>query len=282
MSYTLDKCNPEFELTAEIEGGVPFVSSNGEAFYKYDWQLNSDEFGVLQYTGKTITVKYPGDLSLTVQDSKGCIVDITSADKIQIKNEISIYYLEEGLSLVNSQGATPTTTPVFALEPTCADPERDNGKIKFNVKGGNYIDGNNTISYPYTVQWEKYDTPTGLYIVMDGTNGLQDLSNQEFANDLLPGQYRVTVEPSDWDCTVNSIDSGIGITKVIIVPQNDDLIITNGPLIDVSEYNFTDGSDNICKVGGSGYLYVNVFNNYEGEISFDYENVPLTQVDRMG
>ena len=43
---------------------------------------------------------------------------------------------------------------------------------------------------------------------------------------------------------------------------------TNGPLIDVSEYNFTDGSDNICKVGGSGYLYVNVFNNYEGEISF--------------
>ena len=65
------------------------------------------------------------------------------------------------------------------------------------------------------------------------------------------------------------------------MPQNDDLIITNGPLIDVSEYNFTDGSDNICKVGGSGYLYVNVFNNYEGEISFDYENVPLTQVDRI-
>ena len=28
-------------------------------------------------------------------------------------------------------------------------------------------------------------------------------------------------------------------------------------------------------------MYVNVFNNYEGEISFDYENVPLTQVDRI-
>ena len=97
MSYTLDKCDPEFELTAEIQGGVPFVSSNGETFYKYNWQLNSDEFGTLEYTGKTITVKYPGEISLTVQDSKGCEVDITSTDKIQVRNEISRYYLEEGL-----------------------------------------------------------------------------------------------------------------------------------------------------------------------------------------
>ena len=54
MSYTLDKCDPEFELTAEIQGGVPFVSSNGEPFYKYNWQLNSDEFGVLEYMEKQL------------------------------------------------------------------------------------------------------------------------------------------------------------------------------------------------------------------------------------
>ena len=81
----------------------------------------------------------------------------------------------------------------------------------------------------------KYDSASGSYVLMDGTNGLQDLSNQEFANDLVSGQYRVTIEPTDWECSVNSVDSGIGITKVIVVPQNDDLIITNGPLIDVSE-----------------------------------------------
>ena len=106
---------------------------------------------------------------------------------------------------------------------------------------------------------------------MDGTNGLQDLSNQEFANDLVSGQYRVTIEPTDWECSVNSIDSGIGITKVIVVPQNDDLIITNGPMIDVSQENFTDGSSTICDVGGQGFLYLNVFNNQEGELVFEYE-----------
>ena len=42
--------------------------------------------------------------------------------------------LEEGLSLVTN-GVTPTTTEVYALEPSCADAERDDGKIKFNVKG---------------------------------------------------------------------------------------------------------------------------------------------------
>ena len=37
---------------------------------------------------------------------------------------------------------------------------------------------------------------------MDGTNGLQDLSNQEFANDLFSGQYRVTIEPTDWELSL--------------------------------------------------------------------------------
>ena len=162
MSYTLDKCDPEFELTAEIQGGVPFVSSNGEPFYKYNWQLNSDEFGVLEYTGKTITVKYPGEISLTVQDSKGCIVDITSTDKIQVRNEISRYYLEEGLSLVTN-GVTPTTTEVYALEPSCADAERDDGKIKFNVKG--VITLRATILFLILIQFSgKNTTPHLVYM----------------------------------------------------------------------------------------------------------------------
>ena len=70
---------------------------------------------------------------------------------------------------------------------------------------------------------------------------------------------------------------------MITVPQNQDLVITNAPLIDVSEYNFTNGSSTICESGGSGYLYVNVFNNYDGNIEFYYSDennpVPYQQLD---
>ena len=61
-------------------------------------------------------------------------------------------------------------------------------------------------------------------------------------------------------------------------------MITSGPLINLSEYDFTDPNQfTICDVGGAGNLYVKVFNNYEGDLSFYYptdtELVPAEQLD---
>ena len=279
-SFVLDKCDREVEISAVVQGGVPFVGIDGEPFYKYNWQFvtgsGADQI-IFEYSGENITVNDPGTLFLTVQDSKGCEKDVTDQVQIEILDELSPFILEPDLVV----GPQSNSLTVFAEEPSCDNPNRDDGKIKFNVIGGTL--NNSNVQYPYSVVWEKYDAGTSSYLEMDGSNGLSNLSNQEFANNLTPGQYRVTVEPINWTCTLNSIDSGIGTVKVITVPQNQDLVITNGPLIDVSEYNFTNGSSTICESGGSGYLYVNVFNNYDGNIEFYYSDennpVPYQQLD---
>ena len=92
-----------------------------------------------------------------------------------------------------------------------------------------------------------------------------------FALNLSPGQYKISVAPMNWSCVGISPYESIGAIEYITVPQNEDLVITNGPFIDVSEYDFTDPSQlTICEPGGAGNLYVKVFNNYDGELFFYY------------
>ena len=44
----------------------------------------------------------------------------------------------------------------------------------------------------------------------------------------------------------------IGLIEYITVPQNDDLVITNGPFIIPGEYDFNDKTNlTICDVGGT-------------------------------
>jgi hypothetical protein len=119
---------------------------------------------------------------------------------------------------------------------------------------------------------------------MNGNSGLPNLANQEFANNLVPGQYKISVVPINWSCVGQSPFDTVAISKVITIPQNQDLVITNGPFIDISEYDFTDPTQlTICDVGGAGNLYVKVFNNYDGDLTFYYPNdtdlVPAEQLD---
>jgi len=94
---------------------------------------------------------------------------------------------------------------------------------------------------------------------------------QSFAFNLTPGQYKVSVAPINWSCVGIDPYQSVGAIEYITVPQNEDLVITNGPFIDVSEYDFSDPSQTtICQPGGTGNLYVKVFNNYDGELFFYY------------
>ena len=62
----------------------------------------------------------------------------------------------------------------------------------------------------------------------------------------------------------------IGLIEYITVPQNDDLVITNGPFIIPGEHDFNDKTNlTICDVGGAGN-HMEVFNNYEGDLEFYY------------
>ncbi len=160
------------------------------------------------------------------------------------------------------------------------NPLRDNGQINFEVVGGDLPQGG---QYPYEIIWEKFDVGTSLYLEMNGSSGLPNLANQQFANNLEPGQYKINVVPMNWSCTGQSPFDTVAISKFITVPQNQDLVITNGPLINLSEYDFTDPSQlTICDIGGAGNLYVRVFNNYDGDLFFYYPtDADLIQAEKL-
>ena len=260
LSYVLDSCSNEVEITASVQGGVPFVSSQGEAFYSYLWRLDLGNGTTYNYVGETITVRQSGNLYLTITDSAGCIVEVNGGAAIEIDENISPYFINPALD--------KNGTLVFAEEPSCQNANRDDGKIQFEVGGGQSAQGG---QYPYEIIWEKLDVASGLYIEQDGNNGTNNLYMQSFANNLTPGQYKISVAPMNWGCVGISPYDNIGAVEFITVPQNQDLVITNGPLINLSEYDFTDPSQlTICDIGGAGNLYVRVFINYDGDLFFYY------------
>ena len=258
LDYVLDTCTKEVEITATVQGGVPFVSPNGDSFYRYQWTLQTGGGQVVNYAGETIIVREPGDLSLTIFDSTGCQTNATSGTTIAITESITPYRILPRL----------VSDTLFAEEPSCQNATRDDGKIKFEVVGGDLSQGG---QYPYEIIWEKFDVGSGSYLLQDGTNGQENLYMQSFAFNLTPGQYKVSVAPINWSCVGIDPYQSIGAIEYITVPQNEDLVITNGPFIDVSEYDFLDPSQiTICEPGGTGNLYVKVFNNYDGELFFYY------------
>ena len=258
LEYVLDTCTKEVEITASVQGGVPFVSPSGDSFYRYQWTLDLGNGQAVNYAGETITVREAGNLNLTIFDSTGCQTSAASGTSITISEGISPYRILPRLA----------SNTLFAEEPSCQNATRDDGKIQFEVVGGDLPQGG---QYPYEIIWEKFDVGTGSYLEQDGTNGTQNLFMQSFAFNLTPGQYKVSVAPMNWSCVGVSPYQSIGAIEYITVPQNEDLVITNGPFIDVSEYDFTDPSQlTICETGGAGNLYVKVFNNYDGELFFYY------------
>ena len=271
LSYEIDQCSSEISIEASVQGGQPFVTPNGDSFYRYRWVLTTTSNEIFNYSGQNIIVRDPGSLQLTVFDSTGCeynVVDSTSP--IEVSEGIGPYRLEPRLN----------NNTEFSEEPSCDNPLRDNGKISFEVLGGDLPQGG---QYPYVITWEKFDVGTNSYLEMNGNNGLPDLGDQEFANNLIPGQYKISVVPKNWSCPGQSPFDSVAIERFITVPQNQDLVITNGPLIDLSEYDFTDPNQlTICDEGGAGNLYIRVFNNYDGDLFFYYPtDADLVQSEKI-
>ena len=270
LEYVLDNCTGKIDITADVQGGVPFISASGDSFYSYSWTLDLGGGNTFNYIGKEITISQAGDLYLTISDSSGCKINVTETTPIKITENITPYEIIAALP-----------SGEFSEEPSCQNSKRDDGKIKFEVMGGESPLGS---QYPYEIIWEKYDASTGNYNIQDGTNGQDNLYMQTFSNNLTPGQYKISVAPLNWDCVgVNPYES-IGAIEYITVAQNEDLVITNGPVIDVSEYDFSDPNQlTICEVGGAGYLYIKVFDNYEGTLNFYYPTqntlVPHEKID---
>ena len=97
---------------------------------------------------------------------------------------------------------------------------------------------------PYEIKWEKYSPAVPGWVEMDGTGTLPKLTGL-YAGNLTPGQYRISVAPRRWVCTTVDKYDKIGLIKYITVEQNDDLVITNGPYIIPSQYDFTTGTTNL-------------------------------------
>ena len=77
MEYVLDTCSQEVEITADVQGGLPFVTSNREAFYRFQWTLDLGGGQSVNYSGETITVTEPGNLNLVITDASGCSVSVS-------------------------------------------------------------------------------------------------------------------------------------------------------------------------------------------------------------
>ena len=144
LQFQIDPCEKEVEIEAIIEGGQPFVSPNGDTFYRYQWILTTANNEIFNYSGKNIIVRDAGNLQLKGYDSSGCEYTlIDQSSPIEINERISPYRLEPRLN----------NNTDFALEPSCDNPLRDNGQINFEVVGGDLPQGG---QYPYEIIWEKF------------------------------------------------------------------------------------------------------------------------------
>ena len=271
-SYVIDPCLEEVVITADVTGGIEFPGGG----YFYDWTLVTNGGDIRRYSGEEIIVREAGLLSLSVTDGANCTYAVVAAGAEIIVNESVVPYRIEPKVGIDTDGDGVDDKFVLSAEPTCQNAAKDDGLISFDINGGDLPTGG---VMPYEIKWEKYDVVAAAFIEMNGNGGLPDLAGQRFSNNLTPGQYRVSVAPRVWLCPLISKYANIGLIEYITVPQNDDLVVTNGPFIISSQYDFKDPTKKtICDVGGAGNLYVEIFDNYEGDLEFYYPDKAPTSL----
>ena len=271
-SYVIDACSEEVVITADVSGGIEFPGGG----YFYDWTLVTGGGDIRRYSGEEIIVREAGLLTLNVTDGANCTYAVVDAGTAISINESIVPYRIEPKVGIDTDGNGVDDKFVFSGEPSCQNAAKDDGQISFEINGGDLPTGGRM---PFEIKWEKYDVKGAVFLEMNGTGGLLNLANQRFSNNLTPGQYRVSVAPTTWLCPLVNVYDKIGLVEFITVPQNDDLVITNGPFIIPSQYDFKDPTvKTICDVGGSGNLYVEVFDNYEGDLEFYYPDKSATSL----
>ena len=256
--YATDPCTGTVALkieSSQVTGGTPFIVNNSET-YHYIWRYTPDpEIGGSnqQYVGDSITNAAPGTYELVITDSKGCASDPITITVNATSTEQKPFVVTGTLqNLSGTVSGSTTSDLVKALGPTC-DSEKANGKIGVKISGG---------VAPYTITWYK-EVVSEATQTQSATTSFVELTearNTTALNDLSPGKYKLEIKAEVSDCEGDKENERL-LTHVefINVPKTADLLITDGPFID----------EDLCK-GEPGRLYVEVFNNYEGQLNFYY------------
>ena len=84
LQYEIDPCAREVVIEAVVQGGQPFVSPNGDSFYRYEWILTTSKSEIFNYSGKTIIVR-----------------DMKDPNE-KMGNDIEVYLPDEALAVIQS------------------------------------------------------------------------------------------------------------------------------------------------------------------------------------
>ena len=250
-TFNIDPCDGIARVFANISGGVPFVE-NGQEYYIYNWRFTpTDENGepILNASPRTFIgreipggIDTPGILELTVEDSVGCTITNIGEDRdfsvIRVRDTVEPFRLVPYLE--NSDQET-----VFAVEPTCVSD--DTGQIGFDVVGG---------VEPYYINWFVQTVNSST------TNNpwveLPNIANSTYQSNLIPGIYKIVIQSRFSDCNIRN--SRNFFEQIIQVPVNDELTSLGSPYITDQE---------LC-AGNPGQIFVDIFDNQAGQLTFYY------------
>ncbi|MFS4468942.1 PKD domain-containing protein [Maribacter sp. 2210JD10-5] len=195
--FTLGTCEFDFDFsldTSLLLGGSPFIDSDGQPYYLYDWT------GPNGFIAQDIIsfVAVPGTYSVVVTDSKGCT--------------------SESIDFTFGAAYEPLMVNRMITPVSCgAD---DDGAVTITVSGGNR---------PYTITWEQEvagtsDNPSATYTQI-GQNITQLTGLEE-------GRLRLTVTSNLPGCT--EANPSYFHQEIITINKAESLQLVDGPFLDES------------------------------------------------
>ncbi len=192
---TLDMCQVDTSFTIDeltVTGGTPFINSDGDPFYSYEWFGPND----FHATGANINVDV-GEYTLFIRDEETCE--------------------SEPITIVFS----PDNEPIVVVEDignvTC-DEEND-GYIDIDISGG---------KEPYSIIWEL-EIPSSDSGSSDPTYNVigNDLLR---LNDLEEGRYRLTITSDIATCSTDN--PAFQFQAIYTVASAHTIAVLGGPFLD--------------------------------------------------
>ena len=249
----ISPCDNQALVTAQVQGGRPFILPNGEVLYQYEWTFrpyNAEgvfDGTIQEFFSETIILNRPGQLSLTVIDSR-CSFDLTESISFEVDYEYPPF-------TVSPELIDPATGDrVFSMPPSCGDDAND-GQIFLSVDGGRP---------PYVINWYKenplpeFNDPNAEF---PGFEPLPAYRGSTRLTDLQAGNYRINIVSLNNECSNNNIqgNNAFNFIQDIVVQPNRDLYILDGPYVD----------EDLCRQL-PGRLIIDVYDNLQGALTFTY------------
>ena len=234
-------------IRAAATGGNPFII-DGIQTYQYEWTYtpNDPNLSSQVYYDDFLERALPGSYCLRILDKNGhsycsCDANETSPITIEVQDVVQPFSIEGGL-------IDPITgLKVKSLPPKC-DSGGFNGKIAIELTPG---------QLPYTIKWYAEDLT--LFATGNGYRELPGYENSIYLENLLPGNYKIVITSDNNPCGTGQ-NQYTYYEEIIQVTPNRELYIMNGPFVD----------EDLC-TGQRGKIIVDVFDNYNGNLTFYYD-----------